>query len=236
MPHATNLGILAAALASACLLAPGSRAEPDCEPRPVNADGIDVPLTRAERIERMDRALEESLRRFDACQRFEAPDAGNGAAEGMPIDSLAAEGVSGAGSPVPEEDSQKPDSAAARNVEGPADGREVLARRSADDPWARPPPPPPLPETDPAARGDGTAPAALPPAPGGNGALPSDIPPPDNDSALEAQIRRAAMQETDPRLQAELWNEYRRYKELPARPLPEAAGDRKETGDAPDPG
>ena len=48
-----------------------------------------------------------------------------------------------------------------------------------------------------------------------NGKLPDDIPPTDNDSVLEAQIRKAATNEKDPEIQKKLWNEYRKYKGLP---------------------
>jgi hypothetical protein len=48
-----------------------------------------------------------------------------------------------------------------------------------------------------------------------NGKVPEGIPPADNDSALEAQIRQAAIEETDPELKKRLWDEYRRYKGLP---------------------
>ncbi len=48
-----------------------------------------------------------------------------------------------------------------------------------------------------------------------NGKLPDDIPLADNDSALAAQIRHAAENETDPVKKAQLWNEYRKYKGLP---------------------
>jgi hypothetical protein len=44
---------------------------------------------------------------------------------------------------------------------------------------------------------------------------PDDIPDADNDSVFEAQIRAAAMAETDPDTKKNLWNEYRRYKGLP---------------------
>jgi hypothetical protein len=47
-----------------------------------------------------------------------------------------------------------------------------------------------------------------------NGKIPEDLPPGDNDSVLEAQIRQAALNETDPDVRARLWNEYRRYKGL----------------------
>ena len=48
-----------------------------------------------------------------------------------------------------------------------------------------------------------------------NGKTPDDIPDADNDSVFEAQIRSAAMAETDPDTKKNLWNEYRRYKGLP---------------------
>ena len=48
-----------------------------------------------------------------------------------------------------------------------------------------------------------------------NGKTPDDIPDAENDSVFEAQIRAAAMAETDPDTKKNLWNEYRRYKGLP---------------------
>ena len=48
-----------------------------------------------------------------------------------------------------------------------------------------------------------------------NGKTPDDIPEAENDSVFEAQIRAAAMAETDPDTKKNLWNEYRRYKGLP---------------------
>ena len=57
----------------------------------------------------------------------------------------------------------------------------------------------------------------------GNGKVPDDIPSMDNDSILEAQIRRAAMNEPDPVVREKLWNEYRRYKGL-EEPDEEGAG------------
>lgn len=50
---------------------------------------------------------------------------------------------------------------------------------------------------------------------GNNGKVPEDIPEADNDSVLEAQIRRAAIAATDPEMKKRLWNEYRKYKGLP---------------------
>ena len=48
-----------------------------------------------------------------------------------------------------------------------------------------------------------------------NGKIPDDIREAGNDSVFEAQIRAAAIAETDPDTQKNLWNEYRRYKGLP---------------------
>lgn len=48
-----------------------------------------------------------------------------------------------------------------------------------------------------------------------NGKLPEDIPPANNDDIIARQIRDAAIAETDPKRQAKLWNEYRRYKGIP---------------------
>ena len=45
-----------------------------------------------------------------------------------------------------------------------------------------------------------------------NGKSPEDIPPADNDDIIAQQIRAAALAEPDPQKQAKLWNEYRRYK------------------------
>lgn len=50
-----------------------------------------------------------------------------------------------------------------------------------------------------------------------NGKQPDDIPPAENDDALAAQIRYAAENETDPVTSKQLWNEYRKYKNLPSK-------------------
>jgi len=49
-----------------------------------------------------------------------------------------------------------------------------------------------------------------------SGKLPEDIPPAKNDDAFAAQIRYAAENEPDPFKRKQLWNEYRKYKGLPA--------------------
>jgi hypothetical protein len=49
-----------------------------------------------------------------------------------------------------------------------------------------------------------------------NGAKPKDIPDAANDDAIASQIRLAAEIEKDPVKKEKLWNEYRKYKGLPA--------------------
>ena len=50
-----------------------------------------------------------------------------------------------------------------------------------------------------------------------NGKIPDDIPEDANDSALEKQIRRAAIKAKEPEKKKRLWNEYRKYKGLDIR-------------------
>jgi len=52
--------------------------------------------------------------------------------------------------------------------------------------------------------------------------LPPDIPASvaANDDIIAAQFREAAEAETDPKVRAQLWNDYRRYKGLPLQPAP----------------
>ncbi len=221
-PRATAAGFLIAAAVAAHAGDAGT-----CAPEAVHADTEGQPLTRAERIARMDRAFYDSLARFDECQGA-ATGAGaaagaagrNGGAagadggadgnsagtdDGASVESVAAEGIQGAEAPEPPEataDDTSIESVAAGGIQGTEEAPEDGERTAAD--------------TD------------RPPAVG-SGQAPDDIPAPDNDSVLEAQIRRAAMEETDPRIRAELWNEYRKYKGLPLKPLP---GEEGESNDA----
>ena len=188
----------------------------DCAPGEIQVDIDDQPLTRAERIARLDEALNDSLARFDECQEAAAAAADRDAGAGSTGRDATgaggqASGVAGAADGVrdaenretaePAEDGAAVESVAAAGVEGTEAPEDA---------------------------GDTTPGTERPPSPdsgSGSGGVPDDIPEPDNDSVLEAQIRRAAMEETDPRIRAELWNEYRRYKGLPTRPLPDADGE-----------
>lgn len=225
---AARTACLLIALATTGTQAGGTGAR-DCEPRAVRIGGEERPLARAERIARMDEAFHDSLARFDECRsaaaaaggREDTADAGTvggnpgtagtgsgtaNAGSGASVESAPAQGIRGDEAPEPggtaaaTRKTRAPDGGAlvesvpAQGVQGtePRESGETAAATKAA--WASPP---------------------------GSGRIPDDIPDPDNDSVLAAQIRRAAMEETDPRLQAELWNEYRRYKGLPVKPLPE---------------
>ena len=240
-PIRTTVTALVIAAAAAY---PGEAAERDCAPGEVHADVDGRPLTPEEKIARMDEALRESLARFDECQAAasvsadggsdvegarggatggggsdgsvsgEGGDGGTAQADGA-VESVAAEGVQG--TEAPEE--------AGATVHGGGDGTaqaagtvESVAAEGVQGTEA------------PQETGATAAGSERPTSSGGvrsdtSDDIPDDIPEPDNDSVLEAQIRRAAMEETDPRIRAELWNEYRKYKGLPARPLPDDNGE-----------
>lgn len=212
-------GALAVFVAAACLLAGAplraQDAAPDCEPRAIDLDLQGRALTRAERIELMDRALYDSLAAFDECHDGAAASASSARGGGQDGGTGGGEGTAGQGDAV--------ESAAARGIEGteapaaePADGR-VLSAAAADIRGGEAP----APESTP---GPETADARSGPLAGGNGKVPEDIPAADNDGALAAQIRLAAMNEPDPRARHKLWNEYRKYTGLPEQPLDTEGG------------
>ena len=231
LPCAMAAGLVIAAAVAAHTGATGS-----CAPEAVHADTEGQPLTRAERIARMDRAFYDSLARFDECQSAAA---GTGAATGAgaaataagrngggadggtdgdsagtgggaSVESVAAEGIQGAESP------EAPETTAdGTSVDGTSADDASIESVAAGD----------VQGTEAPEDGERTAADTDRPPAAGPGRTPDDIPAPDNDSVLEAQIRRAAMEETDPRIRAELWNEYRKYKGLPPKPLPGEEGE-----------
>lgn len=50
---------------------------------------------------------------------------------------------------------------------------------------------------------------------GTNGKIPEDIPIENNDDVFARQIKNAALKEKDPERQKKIWNQYRKYKNLP---------------------
>lgn len=211
----------------------------DCTDVSVNYED-DPNLTPAEKAERMDQALFRSLSHFDACQSAaENGGGGGGAGAGGGAGSGGAGAGAGAGADAGEatgegegdggngmapgtgsvastgmsgtEKSSVPD--AGQNGTGASSGSADTGSDTLE--------PGDFESTKGEASGtsgkdgtrgkDGTGGKNL-----GNGKVPEDIPSADNDSVLEGQIRQAAMNETDPKIKAQLWNEYRKYKGLPA--------------------
>ncbi len=171
----------------------------------VKVDYADDPsLTLDEKLALMDRALLESLSKYDACQIAR----GKGGAEGD------GSGESG--------DANATGSVAASDMSGTETPTQQASTSGSSSDANKTPSPPPV--TDNGVWSNPDAPPEDPKADGAdkpsqqaykNGKIPEDIPPADNDSVLERQIRQAAINETDPVLRAKLWNEYRKYKGLP---------------------
>ncbi len=161
-------------------------------------------LTAAEKTARMDKAFYESLARFERCQTsLSGGGSGAGGASGNAGEGGSSGSIGNNGSSADSADSadssvQSVPSSSVSGTEPDSDKKDGAARETALQ----------SPQT-----GTEPQPQAMP----GGGKLPEDIPPADNDSVLEAQIRAAAEAEQDPEKREKLWNEYRRYKNLPAR-------------------
>ncbi len=181
-----------ACMAASLLIAAAAYAEEpadtDCRPDAVHVDLEGTLLTRDEKIALLDKALHDSLARFEQCRR-------EGAA-GLSQQQGAAGGGGGNGAGGDGAAGTSMESTAASDVRGTEAPVSGATR-------------------DGATTADATRPAEPSSVPSSAGVVPSDIPHPNNDSVLEAQIRRAAMEETDPERKAMLWDEYRKYKGLP---------------------
>ena len=170
----------------------------------------DASLTREERVALLDRALLQSLNNFDPCQAGAGSAAGGGAAGGG-----GGGGGGGAGGGVQGTEGSAGESTA-ESVAESAPASDIQGDQS------DPQPPQDAPasgaeETTVAGKIDPNAPASV----GANGKPPADIPPAENDDIIAKQFRQAAEEETDPVAKAKLWNEYRRYKNLPVQEVPE---------------
>jgi len=176
-------------------------ANEDCSNTDIEFKETGSPLTKDERIARMDSAFFASLNKFDRCQTSTAsndsPSSSDGGASGASSsgsggDDGSAGGIRGAD----ETQDFKATSVASSSVSGSPPVSDNESQNSQ------------IQNSEDAVAGYDKA---QPPA---NGKAPEDIPAGDNDSILESQIRAAAMAETDPVKKALLWNEYRQYKGL----------------------
>ncbi len=167
----------------------------------ISVDYLNNPnLTQQEKIELMDKALFHSLNKYEGCQniRARAAASGGGASGGQSggRQSSGEGGGSGKGGSGASTASSDMSGTQTPAVE------ETLNNRINDKADAE------------QAHEDSNTPVQNAHIKG-SGKIPDDIPPVDNDSILEAQIRQAAMDETDPAIKAKLWDEYRKYKGLP---------------------
>lgn len=169
----------------------------------------DDTLTRYEAIASMEDAFYESLSQFDSCQ-MSRPNVSDGvsAASGGAEDS---EGLGEARGAVASPDLSGTDAAV---IDGAYDAVAQTVLKDGDNTGGMPAEAEDQDIPD-GARVDGAEVPDETRTGVRNGKVPDDIPPADNDSILEAQIRQAAVSETDPEIKQKLWDEYRKYKGLP---------------------
>ena len=166
-------------------------------------------LTREERVALLDQAFFDSLARFERCSNGSAASAAEGGSGADGGGAQAGQGTEQAGQAGEGagQESVPSNSVSGTESDGEGTGQGSVTSHSVSGVEVQ----------QGAATGAGEAGSAI--GQGGpvptNRAPPADIPPADNDSILEAQIRSAALAETDPEIQARLWNEYRKYKNLP---------------------
>ena len=181
---------------------------------------LDDQLTREERVALLDQAFFDSLARFERCSNGFSASAstaeGGSGADGGGAQAGQGTGQAGQEGEGAEQASVPSNSVSGTESDGEGTGQESVTSHSVSGTEVQ----------QGAATGAGDQEAGSDTARGdpvpANGAPPADIPSADNDSILEAQIRSAALAETDPEIQARLWNEYRKYKNLP--PVSREAG------------
>jgi len=171
----------------------------------VSVNYMDDPLlTRDEKLALMNQALFTSLSKFDACQRSQTNAGGaasNNAGDSIGTGESGQQGASAASGG---------ESLATSDMVGQEKPKtnEGEAGQSLNAAWSTPRGQKGSKKFD-KVKGTTSGSASI-----GNGKLPEDIPPANNDSVLEAQIRQAAINETNHEIKAKLWNEYRKYKGL----------------------
>ncbi len=160
-------------------------------------------LTRDEKIKLMDKILRESLNRVDPCQDGASSGSGSNDAGGGGGES--GEGVQGEEGAADARGQAAAESTPAGGIQGDLPATET-----------------PRDDSKSAAPESAVAGTLAPPGneSNTNRKTPKDIPPAGNDDIIASQLRRAALDETDPAVQAKLWNEYRRYKGLPEEEAP----------------
>ncbi len=172
----------------------------DCTRIELDLEAAAGALTDEEKIALMDREFYESLARFDRCQAsFSSDDGGGsdgGGSDGGGSDGGGSDGGQGGGvQSVPSASVSGTDPEKASEEE-PKEGRE-----------------PGTPAVQPATAEHSSTPRD-------NGKTPDDIPPANNDDIIARGLREVAENEKNPEEREKLWNEYRKYKNLPVKEAP----------------
>jgi len=172
----------------------------DCTDVNVNYSD-DLTLTREERLRLMDRALFESLNKFELCRSAKKmAKAAETSATDNNLESGAGNSTGEKGNTSAGESLASSTMSGTEPAQAPPPGQNFEAGESNMEQT-----PQSMGTTDRTASGNMVS---------SNGKIPEDIPPASNDDALAAQIRYAAEKETDPVKKERLWNEYRKYKGL----------------------
>ncbi len=172
-----------------------------------NINFVDNPeMTRAERIEAMNRAFFDSLNRFEECTlSTNTMDSSASSASSA----NAANAAAGSDSLTGTEASGTEEGLASESIENPlVSGTEPEATAVAESLETEDTDLTSVAKSEQAGYTVNTAGKM-------SGAAPEDIPEANNDDVVAAQIRLAAEIEKDPEKKARLWNEYRKYKGLP---------------------
>ena len=195
---------------------------------------IDDPnLTKEERLILMEKALMESINKFDYCQKQKAlksaaeissTDGGGTGLQGSEGDGNMEQETAGKADDAGGAFSDGMESAASSSMSGtePAPSETGIPEETAADALAEKSVGTQKDFSDKNVRSGvaakhGNDVKSNSGAAGNNGKTPEDIPDTENDDALAAQIRYAAENEKNPEKRKQLWNEYRKYKGLPTK-------------------
>ena len=165
--------------------------ESECDDLSVNYEE-DQFLTKREQIEMMDEALIASLDKFESCIKSQSNLINNDNSNPSSSTSFESQELSGnASSTGSEELSENMDSDTSSSE---LDESQLSYENESNN------------DTQSTGKNENF---------GSNGKLPEDIPQDDNDDVLAKQIKNAALKEKDPEKERKIWNEYRKYKNLP---------------------
>jgi hypothetical protein len=161
------------------------------------ASGIETP---EERVRRYEKAFQDSLNAYDECQLTLSNSSSSASASTASAASGSASGAeANAGGASGQDEGGQQSASTQKAVQiGSDEPSQVSSRTSV------------------AEHLDDRLSASMPLDEIDNGAIPEDIPLGNDDDIVAQQIREAAMKEPDPEIAAGLWEDYRKYKGLPA--------------------